>query len=66
MRFVPLCELELRYTDVEFVDYCAGGQSYGHLERTLEGDDPQWTRKRTGDAKAATPFIAADASRTFG
>ena len=37
MRFVPLCELELRYTDVEFVDYGAGGQYYGHLEGTLGG-----------------------------
>ncbi len=38
MRFVPLCELDLHYTDVEFVDYGAGGQYYGHLEGTLEGD----------------------------
>jgi len=37
MRFVPLCELELHYTDVEFVDYGAGGQYYGHLEGTLGG-----------------------------
>ena len=31
-------QLNLRYTDIEFVDYGAGGQHYGHLEGTLEGD----------------------------
>jgi hypothetical protein len=38
MQFVPLCDLEMSYTDLEFVDYGAGGQYYGHLEGTLAGD----------------------------
>lgn len=37
MHVTPLCELEIHYTDLEFVDFGVGGQYYGHLEGHLRG-----------------------------
>lgn len=39
MRLVPLCEVELRYTTLEALDYGAGGQIYGTMEGTVSGEN---------------------------
>lgn len=38
MRLAPLCEMELRYTTLEALDYGAGGQIYGTMEGTVSGE----------------------------
>lgn len=38
MRLTLLCDLELRYTALESLDYGAGGQIYGTMEGTLRGE----------------------------
>lgn len=37
MNLTPLCEMEMDYTWIEFVDYGAGGQYVGTLEGTVRG-----------------------------
>lgn len=38
MRLEPLCEMDLRYTWIEFVDFGAGGQYVGAIEGPVRGD----------------------------
>ncbi|MEX0763219.1 MAG: DUF3237 family protein [Dehalococcoidia bacterium] len=38
MRLAPLCEMELRYTRLEILDYGAGGQIFGAMEGTVSGE----------------------------
>lgn len=38
MQLVPLCDVELRYTALESLDYGAGGQIYGTMEGTVSGE----------------------------
>jgi Protein of unknown function (DUF3237) len=38
MKLTPLFDFELRYTDLEVLDFGAGGQLYGSLEGFLEGE----------------------------
>lgn len=38
MNLSPLCEIEMHYTWIEFVDYGADGQYVGTLEGTVRGD----------------------------
>src|SRR4029079_15628038 len=39
MDFLPIGEVELHYTSLEFLDYGVGGQHYGTLDGWLRGDD---------------------------
>jgi hypothetical protein len=38
MKLTPLCDFELRYTNLEVLDYGAGGQLHGSLEGSLVGE----------------------------
>jgi hypothetical protein len=38
MQLVTLCDVELRYTSLESIDYGAGGQLYGTMEGTVRGE----------------------------
>jgi hypothetical protein len=38
VKLTPMCAFELRYTDLEALDFGAGGQVYGSLEGSLEGE----------------------------
>ncbi|HUH14799.1 MAG TPA: hypothetical protein VML35_02830 [Gaiellaceae bacterium] len=38
MELVELSEVELRYTELESLDYASGGQLYGTMEGTLAGE----------------------------
>ena len=38
MRLIPLCDLELRYTSLESIDYGAGGQIYATMDGALRGE----------------------------
>ena len=38
MQLRTLCDLELRYTSLESIDFGAGGQIYGTMEGTVSGD----------------------------
>jgi hypothetical protein len=39
MDFLPLGDVELHYTSLEFLDYGVGGQHYGTLDGWLRGED---------------------------
>ena len=39
MDFLPLGDVELHYTSLEFPDYGVGGQHYGTLDGWLRGED---------------------------
>lgn len=39
MKLIPLCEVNLRYTSLESLDYGAGGQIYGTMEGTVTGEN---------------------------
>ena len=45
MNLTPLCELEMRYTWIEYVDYGVGRQYVGTLEGTVSGDRLRGTLK---------------------
>ncbi len=47
MELEPLCEIELRYTSIELIDYGAGGQIYGTMEGTVSGDTLRGTLRLT-------------------
>lgn len=51
MEFVPLCDVELRYTAMEMLDYGAGGQIYGTMEGTVAGEDIRGTLRLTNLAE---------------
>ncbi len=38
MELTPLCDVELRYTTLESIDYGIGAQIYGTMEGTVSGD----------------------------
>jgi hypothetical protein len=38
MKLSPLCDFELRYTELEVLNFETGGQLYGSLEGTLVGE----------------------------
>jgi hypothetical protein len=38
MKLTPLCDFDLRHTDLEVLDYDVGGQLYGPLECPLVGE----------------------------
>lgn len=38
MKLTPLCEMDVRYTWVEFVDFGVGGQYVGTMEGQVRGD----------------------------
>ena len=39
MDLLPLGDVELHYTSLEFLDYGVGGQHYGTLDGWLRGED---------------------------
>jgi len=43
----PLCDVELRYTSLESVDFGAGGQLYGTMEGTVTGERLEGTLRLT-------------------
>ena len=43
----PLCEVELRYTSLESIDFGAGGQLYGTMEGTASGERLRGTLRLT-------------------
>jgi Protein of unknown function (DUF3237) len=45
MNLIPLCEMEMHYTWMDYVDYGVGGQYVGTLEGTVNGDRLQGTLK---------------------
>ncbi len=45
MNLIPLCEMEMHYTWVDFVDYGVGGQYVGTLEGIVKGDRLRGTLK---------------------
>lgn len=45
MNLTPLCEMEMHYTWIDYVDYGAGGQYVGILEGTVTGDRLRGTLK---------------------
>lgn len=51
MEFVPLCDVELRYTALESLDYGAGGQIYGTMEGTVAGEALRGTLRLTNLAE---------------
>ena len=38
MKLIPICEMTMQYTWLDFVDYGAGGQFVGTLDGTVTGD----------------------------
>jgi hypothetical protein len=38
MQLTPLCDIELRYTSIELLDFGAGGQIYGTMEGAVSGE----------------------------
>lgn len=38
MRLIELCNVELRYTSLELLDYGSGGQIYGTMEGPVSGE----------------------------
>lgn len=47
MKLTPLCDFEIRYTELEVLDYGAGGQLYGALAGSLTGDRLRGTLRMT-------------------
>lgn len=47
MRLTPLCDIDLRYTTLESVDYGAGGQLYGTMDGSVSGDRLRGTLRLT-------------------
>lgn len=47
MQLTPLCDVELRYTALESLDYGAGGQFYGTMEGTVTGETLRGTLRLT-------------------
>lgn len=47
MNLVPLCDVTLRYTSLESLDYGAGGQLYGTMEGTVAGERLRGTLRLT-------------------
>ena len=45
MNLIPLCEMQMHYTWIAYVDYGAGGQYVGTLEGTVTGDRLRGTLK---------------------
>jgi hypothetical protein len=45
MKLTPLCEMEMHYTWIDYVDFGVGGQYVGTLEGTVQGDRLQGTLK---------------------
>lgn len=38
MQLLPLCDLELRYTSLESIDFGSGGQIYGTMDGIISGE----------------------------
>ena len=51
MQVVPLCDVELRYTALESLDYGAGGQIYGTMEGSVSGEALRGTLRLTNLAQ---------------
>jgi hypothetical protein len=47
MELVPLCDVQLRYTSLELLDYGAGGQVYGTMDGTVTGERLRGTLRLT-------------------
>jgi hypothetical protein len=47
MELTPLCDVELRYTSLELLDFGAGGQVYGTMEGTVSGERLRGTLRLT-------------------
>jgi hypothetical protein len=47
MQMNPLCDVELRYTSLESIDFGAGGQLYGTMEGTASGERLRGTLRLT-------------------
>lgn len=47
MQMTPLCDVELRYTTFESIDFGAGGQLYGTMEGTASGERLRGTLRLT-------------------
>ena len=45
MKLHPLCEMEMHYTSMDYVDFGVGGQYVGTLEGTVKGDRLKGTLK---------------------
>lgn len=51
MNLVQLCDLVLRYTSLESLDYGSGGQIYGTMEGTISGENLRGTVRLTNLAQ---------------
>lgn len=51
MELVQVCDLELRYTSLDLVDYGAGGQIYGTMDGWFSGDRLSGTVRLTNLAQ---------------
>jgi hypothetical protein len=47
MNLVPLCDVTLRYTSLESLDYGAGGQIYGTMDGSVSGERLRGTLRLT-------------------
>lgn len=45
MKLAPICEMQMRYTWIDYVDFGVGGQYVGTLEGTVTGDRLRGTVK---------------------
>lgn len=45
MKLTPICEMQMRYTWIDYVDFGIGGQYVGTLEGTVTGDRVRGTVK---------------------
>jgi hypothetical protein len=45
MKLAPICEMQMHYTWIDYVDYGVGGQYVGTLEGTVRGDRLKGTVK---------------------
>ncbi|MBA2246393.1 MAG: hypothetical protein H0W11_15680, partial [Gemmatimonadetes bacterium] len=51
MQLIPLCDVELRYTTLESLDYGTGGQIYGTMEGIVAGESLRGTLRLTNLAQ---------------
>ena len=51
MNLIPLCDVELRYTSIELLDYSPGGQIYGTMDGSVTGPKLKGTLRLTNLAQ---------------
>ncbi|MDQ3698640.1 MAG: DUF3237 domain-containing protein [Gemmatimonadota bacterium] len=63
MRLIPLCNVELRYTSLESLDYGIGGQIYGTMEGIVAGENVRGMMRLTNLAQRRPDNINLPALR---